>query len=133
MLWATLSSSPGFLPCLPGTTASGCPPAPLAATPWSLQTDLSPCPLLRHEGLWFSRLLCSPRSAHPTWVFISGQLSVLSPDSMDVQLCSRHFHLDVRRPSAQPPSFPSNLSLLSQLLTPGCPLTNQWHAVRSRL
>lgn len=104
MLWATPSSPPG--PLLLAV------PLPLAATPWSL------CPSLRCEVLGSAGSSALPTRFTPP---VSSPLAscLLSPDSTDSHLSSRHLHVDVRGPSAQPPSFPSNLSF-SQFLTPSC-------------
>lgn len=115
-------SSAGLLPCLPRHHCSWSPSDPP-------QTGLRLCPALSWEIPGSSRILCSPSSAYSTDVFTPGQLSLLTPDSLDVQLSSGHLHLDGRGPPAQPVpnqggQFPSNLSLLLRLLIANCPLKN---------
>lgn len=98
---------------------------PLAATPWSL------CSLLRCEVLGSAGSSALPTRLTPP---VSSPLAscLLSADSTDSHLSSRHLHVDVRGPSAQPPCFPSNLSF-SQFLTPSCCSKTMCMLVGSRL
>lgn len=118
-----------------GTTAPGCPPAlrlPLPGLCWQIAASAH----RSGRRSWVPPASLLSGSASPTCVCTSGQLSLLSPDSMAVPLSSGHLHLDVRGPPAQPVmnrlcQFPSDVSLLSQLLTHSrlsnrCSLTESW-------
>lgn len=106
-------------------TAPGCPPP-------SGYHSLMLCLSLRCEVLGPAGSSALPARLTPP---VSSPLAscLLSPDSTNIHLSSRHLHVDVRGPSAQPPSFPSNLFLLSQLLTPSCCSKTTCMLVRSRL